>query len=520
MSKLKRDLYRKKLRNLLSRADDEAFFQLIWALDALQSGREPAAARLIRFPLEAVTSKFDSPFAVHKWELDTLIGQLLITRKVGISAKSIRYTDCSQFNAGSTAINFLRQLEEADSAIFLEHFDVLLEMHRIGQRQFPWQRGYTNINRLYRYAMMYGQGECSRYFARVYGLSINDFCLIGLAMYGSFQKRPWLARSYPIEQLGIKHAAFEIGLKLLSMSIKEARAEAVSLAREAGRISPVAYQRSFLRQYPLVSFGKDNERLRAPLPQLIVFRITSGLYYDLLPGGQELLNEANDRFERYVQEYIQAMMPGFDVRRSYKYGPKRSKIDSPDIIIWYGGQIAVVVECKATKLTFAAQYAEDPMIIAQRSYDQIAKGVFQLWRYFSHVRRGMANTDNVSPSVHGIVLTLDTWLVMARNLQEEVIATAMSLADENPDIKAEDRRAVAFCAIEDLETTLSRTDEDSFMRVLETIDEDRFVGWVLPDIYRKLDLSQEEPKPFPFRLDDVLPSWNATSSGLASQSNV
>lgn len=515
MSKLKRDLYRKKLRKLLSRADDEAFLQLIWAVDALQSERAMAAARFIQFPPEAETSEVESQFAVRKWELETLVGQLLVTPKCQIREGPNKRTNCEHFSTAAAVVNHLRDLENAESGILLKHTNILLEMHRTGQRQFPWQRGFYNVNRLYRYAMIYGQGECGSYFERANDLSINDFFLIGFAMHASFQKSPWLAHNNSIEQLGVKRVSFDAGLKLLSVPIEKARTKAVSLTNEAGRGLPTAYQPSFLRRFPVVSFGNDNERLCAPLPQLIPLRITSGLYYDLVPGGQKLLNEANDRFERYVYEYIAAMMPRFDVSRSYRYGPKGAKIDSPDIIVRDNDQISVAIECKATKLTFPAQYAEDPTSIAQKSYDQIAKGVFQLWKYFSHLRRGVAGTESVSPSVRGIVLTLDTWLVMARELQQDVLASAEKLARDDVDITDEDRRAITFCTIDDLEDTISCVDEDSFIRALDAVDEDAFVGWLLPNICRRMGLGNEAPKPFPFRLADVLPWWDATLKGLA-----
>jgi hypothetical protein len=77
MSLLNRNRYRKKLQELLARASDEAFFQMVWAIDALQSGRETLAARHIQFPAAAATSDLNSKLAIHKWDLETLIVQLL-----------------------------------------------------------------------------------------------------------------------------------------------------------------------------------------------------------------------------------------------------------------------------------------------------------------------------------------------------------------------------------------------------------------------------------------------------------
>ena len=204
MSLLNRNRYRKKLRELLSIADDEAFFQMVWAIDALQSGRADAAAHCIRFPQEAATSDMSSRFAVYKWDLETLIGQLLITPKSKRRNSSIPLLNCTRFAAGATAVNHLRKLEDAEVRIYLEHSNALREVHRIGQRQFPWQRGYFDVVQLYRYAYIYGQGECAAYFERTCGLTINDFSLIGFALYAGFQGHPGLNDACPWKNLALR----------------------------------------------------------------------------------------------------------------------------------------------------------------------------------------------------------------------------------------------------------------------------------------------------------------------------
>ena len=507
MGKLKRDMFRKKLSTLLSRADDESFFQLIWAIDALQTGREAEAAKIITFPDEAATSDMASPFAMHKWVLETLIGQLLVISKARIREGYNKRTNCGQFNTGAVASNHLREIENSEASIYLRYLNIFIEMHRIAQRQFPWQHGYSGVSRFYRYALIYGQGKCDEYFKRTHDLSINEFSLVGFALYAAFQKHHCLTSTYSLKELGVDSPVFDAALSLLSKPILQARKEADGLVNEAGRGLPTAFQPSFLRRFPIISFGKDCERLRAALPELIPLRITSGLYYDLLPGGQGLLNDANDRFETYARDYIAAMMPRFSVCRSHQYGPKGREKSSPDVIVKDNDKISIVIECKATRLTFPAQYTEDPAITAKRAYDQIAKGVFQLWKYFSHVRRSIDADARISPNVSGIVLTLDMWLAMAANLQKDVIKTAHELADKDPDIITDDRREIVFCSIDDLEYVLSYSNEDEFLASLAAAIEDRFIGWVLPDIYRKVAQQGATPKPFPFSLGEVLPWW-------------
>ncbi len=78
MSALKHDLALKRLRKLLSIAQDEQFFLLIWAIDAIQSENESEKTRAIMtYPQEAVKTDFRSRFFVHKWKMETLLNEIL-----------------------------------------------------------------------------------------------------------------------------------------------------------------------------------------------------------------------------------------------------------------------------------------------------------------------------------------------------------------------------------------------------------------------------------------------------------
>src|SRR5205085_11894615 len=125
-----------------------------------------------------------------------------------------------------------------------------------------------------------------------------------------------------------------------------------------------------LRKTPLI-YVDGHDRLISPIPETIILRVTAGLYYDLLPGGQEIINDANARFERYCIDLIDAMMKRFEVTAAYRYGSKGAQLDTPDILIKDQGKLAIVAECKATKLTYLAQFAEDPFEAAKRQYTQI-----------------------------------------------------------------------------------------------------------------------------------------------------
>lgn len=172
-------------------------------------------------------------------------------------------------------------------------------------------------------------------------------------------------------------------------------------------------------------------------------------------------------------------------------------------------KLVIVAECKATKLTYLAQFAEDPFDAARKQYTQLAKGVFQLWRFFSHVRRGVLEQE-LAADCQSVVITLDPFMQISRDQENKVFAEANAFADEDGNIVLEDRKHVAICPIDDLESVLLRGTEDSLIASLKASNEDKYHGWMLSNVHDDTGAAKEfgKPKKYPFDLESVLPWWN------------
>lgn len=505
----------KQLLKMFARANDAPFLQMIWAIDALQSGREAVAKPCFStYPPEAAAeSSIKSQFGIHRWELETLIVQLFLVPKELPREQGNLVLNCSNFESIRQTINRLRALENVESARYLSgDFTIWSEMSRIAQRQFHWQRGYFNTPQIYRYAYLYAQGKCADYFKQAYGFEITDLIFTGLGLFAAYRTGAWVPRKTSVPEIGLTDEIVQRAFPMMSCSRDEARTETAALVARAqdkrGSPIPTALLPSILRKTPLI-YVDDPNRLISPIPETILLRVTAGLYHDLIPGGQDIINDANTRFEQYCVDLIDAMMERFEVGGAYRYGPKGAQFDSPDVLIKDQGQLVIVAECKATKLTYLAQFAEDPFEAAKKQYTQLAKGVFQLWRFFSHVRRGLVNED-LAADCHAVVFTLDAFLQMAREPQNKMFAEANALADEDGNIAPEDRRHVVICPIYDLEFILSRATEDSLLASLKASNEEKYQGWMLKEVHRDTGASKQfgEPKRYPFDMRNVLPWWS------------
>lgn len=506
----------KQLGKMFARSGDIPFLQLIWATDALQSDRVEAAGAFISYPQQAADSSIGSPFAVHRWELETLVIQLFLTAKQEIHEGANLNLNCSKFASIRETVNRLRSLENVEAGLYLADgvFDIFSEMHRIAQRQFHWQRGYLNLPQFYRYLFVYGQGQCGQYFRERYGLTTSEFALAAFAYFASYQRTPWIGRTEAPE-IGLTHAILESALPMMSIQVEEARARSADdvarINEQHGRPVPTAYLPSVLRRSPLIFQQANPNLFIAPIPEIILMRATSGLYYDLIGGGQALLNEANDRFEQYCTQYISTMMPRFEVGRAFRYGPHAAPIDSPDVLVKDTGRVVLVAECKATKLTYLAQFAEDPFEAQKKQYHQISRGIFQLWRFFSHVRQGIVDLQ-LAPSTYAMVLTLDPFAMMSRSLRASIIEEARRLTDQEGNIAAEDRRNVIVCPIAELEQVLHTSNEDIFLGSLQAAQQEQYAEWQFREVHRDTEAGRNfgPSRQFPFDLGELLPWWTAT----------
>ena len=426
-----------------------------------------------------------------------------------------RVMNCRDFNALATMVNLLRRLDNAETGVVLRRMNAMREMPRLGHHQFEWQRGFWNTELVYRWHFLFGGPLCRSYFEEKTGVCIPDLTLYGLCVHGLLEEQPgWMERQLldlPLFDRGVTEAA----LPLLSAPITVARENARLLETDAWTTS---YRPSQYRQTPLISIG-DPPRLYAPLRDLIYVRITSGLFYDVVDGPQPVRNEIGDRFEDYSRDLLAGALPNLQASRSVAYQFNGKSMKSPDVLLRDSDRVAAVFECKARRMSFAARYAEDQVAEGGGGFDELIKGICQIWRFFAHIRLGCAEGIVIDEATSGVLLTLDNWLTMSGELQRELADLARERAAQRyPEITLADQRPIVFCSIEELEQTLAGADEAQFLADLELAVEARYVGWILPNVHRDLAGQREVPRPYPFagRLGEVLPWWDKTDSLAAA----
>nr|WP_320141848.1 hypothetical protein [uncultured Cohaesibacter sp.] len=472
---------------------------MTWCAWAKQNGHSEYAEKYLSFSRRAESKNGNFAFTINPWLLETLVNEALV--RVSICDKS----GFSSPNAHADVIynlsELIRFIEEADDQRFLSNNNVLYEMHRLSQRQFEWQRGFANQPRFYRSLRLFGKGEVGEYFENSVGCSVPDFMEAAFYIYlgqSNSPSRNWA--SY--REVG--DICSEKVLNVLNhISLPSYRAITCSRKLRAGD-QPIAYKPSILRQYPILRFETANCDAMSPLPSLILNRATSELYLDIVEGGGSVWSKIGKNFERYCEDYLRAMLDGFEVKPEFRYGTKKNPIDTPDILVYKNQTIRLVIECKAKRMPIDARYSSDPVAAQQKAYEEIAKGIFQIWRFRSCVRRNCF-TQPVHEDCLGIVVTTNPWLIMGMKLYPEVIAIAKRIVEEkDPQIGTCDQGRVPIVHVDDLEYHLQHGTTESFLERLKEIAEDDS-GW-------KWSLNRDinaggviRPYPFSDELTDSLP---------------
>lgn len=404
----------------------------------------------------------------------------------------------------AAARNFINGLENAEDGIGLRKLGILYELHRLSQRQFEWQRGFFSFQQLYRSGYLYSGARTAEYFKDKAGFSISDFAHTSFALRAAFNENPGVRLDFDFSQVGVRREISEAVMRLISLPHSDARSEALRIRAGSG---PTAYKPSVLRSTPLIAF--DGVTI-CPLPDLISLRSTGGIFYDVIDGPDPVKNEISARFEAYCTEFLRAVLPSTEISPSFKYKQGKRPFDTPDVLISRDGQMAVILECKARRMSYNARFGEDPIGAASDGYDEMAKGAFQIWRYISHVRRGILPRIDLSADVRGLVVTLDTWLSMGGPIIEEVLVRARAKAAESDkEIIEADQIPVRFCHIDDLEKAFASATEDSFFETVIRATDDEHRGWMFERVHNKFhpDLPETRDYPFTDRMPEVVGVW-------------
>lgn len=472
MGALSRDHHLNQFNDLLSHTDPDDLCRAYCAAFALYSGDDTLAkAQFVSFPQEAISAPLGSDCRFHDWEPETIVNEAFALPKRGEGYIHLpRKLDFTHYENLLTLSSRLRKLENEEYGV--SGHDILREMHRIFQREFEWQRGWFNKALYYRTAKIYGHKELEGFVKFNTGFTVNEISLLGFLLNVGFRNSTVVNVDTTFASITVDRDLLEFGVPIFASSMDTSFEEARDMR---DRNIETAYRRSILRKKPIIVRKNNNRELICPIPDLILDRASKGLYYSIADGSGKSRAALGIAFEDYVEDLLEEVEEA-RVTKEFRYKTSKGEHRTPDFFLEQDGKCEIIIECKATRLTYDATYAVNSE--QARGISEIAKGIFQIWKHVSAVRRGKI-AQKLSDNAAGAIVTLDSWLMGSKWGVERTLREARRLSHESSEpIDRRDMIPIAFIQIDDLESAIFGPERSNLVENLRMASTDRqgFVG--------------------------------------------
>lgn len=378
------------------------------------------------------------------WDLETLTRELILHAETGnsLSNKTLRKWD----NMANTK-NKLRELENQLGAEFVNKDNVLMEMFRIAHRQFLWQI-LPSLTYMYRYYKIFGSEDMGKIVENKLGVTTYKLHLVGTALLGHFLGSHILR--YPI-RVEIPNINADMLKEVIDLSSSELEALRVKLGDESKLDEKFSYANYALRAHPLIKTKiQGQDVLACPLPTLLYWRYTSGLYYELY-NESGFDNAFGNSFQSYVGEVLKKANPNQKVIPSVKFD-KTSK----ETIDWIlsEDEAALFIECKTKRLPVPVKMELKNPAPIDGQLDTISNIILQVYKTLKDYKENKYpnfpyQKDRV---IFPLILTLEDWYWFPDTMEAKLNAMLEGkFKTYNIPIEWLDEMPYSLCSINELE---------------------------------------------------------------------
>jgi hypothetical protein len=342
---------------------------------------------------------------ISEWTLELLAKEVILNGNyVSSKDRTLR-----TWNTLSEFINLLMRFENSIYGHFGSDQKILLELARIAHRQFIWQGNPPNAASIIRYFKIFNRPAIDEICSEQLGLNIWETFMCGVACMGFFLDRPAMNVPFKSE---IKALAPETIERFLSFCCKDLSELKPLLKSEQSYDENFAYAYNSLRAYPLVrTVYRGQDAIICPLPTLLYWRFTAGLYYQLI-GDDRFPNEFGSSFQSYVGEVIKSACTSSNLRSlpEEEYSVGKLKKRSTDWIV-ADEKSALFLECKAKRLSWGAKAFLNNLQPLDADIENMASAVVQVYRTIIDYKKGyyrhLPPTDE--RRIYPAVVTLENW---------------------------------------------------------------------------------------------------------------
>lgn len=444
-------------------------------------------------------------FIVAEWQLDRLAREIIRhageTSRNGASLK--RWSD---FKA---ILDDLKRLNEEIYSTFNKAELVFLEVNRILHQQMPWQiMGFSAENYL-RYYKIFNYQPIAELFRQETGLELRQYLRIGMLFLGMLATNPRAAKKPAIEIRDLPRADVDQFISLLS---RRWPVLAEKLRGMHALDDAFAFAFSPLHEFPLVeiSYGGKDE-LACPIPTLLFWRMTQGLYY-FLYRNRDFPGHYGPSFQAYVGDVItdQTAGTGLNVIPEARYNTGDGGKDTVDWMV-QSDDAVLFVECKTARLTVPSKQALGDLTVVDRDLGKMVDAIVQLHKTYAEYEAGRYPQLGFDPArkVYFSIVTLEDWLifgvVLPQRLRELCEAKFVELGMP---IELLNQRPTTIMSVSELEAVAGLFGTVGIRALMEAKNAD-YPDWLMINACR--DRYREQlaavPSPFEGEFDRVFPDF-------------
>lgn len=421
----------------------------------------------------------DKPYAFLPWELETLAREVIISAEINPNAKY----SFKKSKDLATGINHLKRLENLIAKKFINDKNIRQEVSvRLAHRQFKYQEDSPNLESLVRYAKIFNYPDIAELVKQKIGLYPKQISIIGGALFGN--TLTYFQTLYNPTEFSLPDVTwddYQVFVDKFALSISELRSKLINSSER--RIDDTfLYAYHSMYNWPLIKDSSEDGTpfVTSPLPVLLYWRISSGLYYDIynLKGFDNAFGNA---FEAYVGEALKTIHKG----SSSKIFPgEENTPKSPNRTDWIIDQknSALFIESKTKRLTMGAKVTlmDDDELFKQLDIlgDAVKQSYLSYFAYRDNLHRSPRYKFDASKKYYLAVTTLERWHLMGEQLDmlDEIVKDKLETSGIDPSIIIEVPYIIA--PITDLELLAFLARKYSITEIVQPyIDDAQTKGW-------------------------------------------
>ncbi len=460
---INKELYRlyKPLRNYLRPVSVENAFYVIWAyINNFQFDQEIPSD--IEVGSNIVEKLNPIERGIYEWELSLLARECIANNQGNLLSSKENFNKWSYF---SGAINKIKDFENNAWPI-IGGTNIRNELRRISHRQFPWQLKPSS-NDFLRYYKIYNSPRISEIIKSRIGMTIKQWYIIGTAIIGAILSNPKMNINPNIVISNITKKEFDVFLSFVSSDINQIK-EIIN--RDVKFDDEYVYTFNPLEYYPLIKIG---QYYYCPVITFLVWRITSGIYFDLIKDKADEKSFGASfgfAFQDYLEEISNKVLDKEKtiVIPEKKYLVKKDKKDSVDLILLQDNAV-FFVEAKAKRLQSRSKSQLVSSQAIEKDLEILAKDIAQVYATIVDYKNNLyTNLEyNKDVDVFPVIVTMEDWFLFGEDsfhLKELVIKQL-----ENRNIQKESVNDMPYgvCSARDFELLIQLLNNHKIIDIMK-----------------------------------------------------